>query len=357
MLALALILQAEVRRHFFMVVCPQVHAVSPPLTQLIQGHFEQALSQSLVWTLLCFVLAAAGMAVMVSRVMTRRIVIMQKHAARIAQGEWGAAMPVAGRDELSSLANTLNYLSEQLARQEQLRKHLMQDIAHELRTPLATLRAHLQAFYDGLWEPNRERLQSCLEEIERFEALVAAVETLYEADTMSEVPSRSGAQTDLRQAAQSVVQLFEPRCAAAGLNLAFVAEDTPVWVQMEAKHVAQVLWNLLDNAVKYTPRGGSISVSVGHRNGRPFLAVKDTGIGIPESELENIFERFYRVDKSRDRKTGGSGLGLAIVKRLVDSSHGVIQVESQVGVGSNFTIHWPAPFSSASSDPRGSAVE
>jgi signal transduction histidine kinase len=338
LISLAFILQSEIHRHFLMVVGPEVNSVSPPLAQQIQTHFEQAFTQSLLWTLFVFVIATAGMAILVSRAMTRRILVMQNQAVRIAHGDWGATIPVKGRDELSSLAKTLNYLSKQLEKQERLRKNLMQDIAHELRTPLATLRSHMQAFYDGLWEPNRERLQSCLEEIERFEALVSSVETLYEADTTTQASTE---QTDLRQVAQSVIQHFEPRCAQSGLELHFVVGSLPVWVQADSKHVSQILWNLLDNAAKYTSRGGSISVSVGlEEDGLAFLRVQDTGIGIPEGEIENIFERFYRVDRSRNRKSGGSGLGLAIVKQLVTATGGTIQVHSEPGKGSVFTVYW-----------------
>lgn len=341
LVALAFILQAEVHRHFLSVVCPEINSVSPSLTQQIQAHFEQALTQSLLWTVLVFVVATAGVAVLVSRAITQRISVMQTQAMEIAHGKWGTTIPVEGHDELSSLANTLNYLSQELDKQEQLRKDLMQDIAHELRTPLTTLRSHIQAFYDGLWEPNRERLQSCLEEIERFQALVSSAETLYEADTAPATPTSDVPQTELSEIAKSTVQLFEPRCTEAGITLELRWSGAPVWASVEEQHVSQILRNLLDNAVKYTAHGGNIIVTVGIQEGKPYLSVEDTGIGIPETEIDNIFERFYRVDKSRDRRTGGSGLGLAIVKRLTQLSQGSIHVESRVGEGSTFTVTWP----------------
>ncbi|WP_206886416.1 MULTISPECIES: sensor histidine kinase [Alicyclobacillus] len=341
LVALAFILQAEVHRHFLSVVCPEINSVSPLLTQQIQGHFEQALTQSLLWTVLVFVAATAGVAVLVSRAITGRILVMQKQALEIAHGKWGTTIPVEGHDELSSLASTLNFLSQQLQRQEELRKNLMQDLAHELRTPLTTLRSHIQAFYDGLWEPNRERLYSCLEEIQRFEALVTSVERLYEADVAAHTAQPDFPSADLNQIAQSTIHLFEPRCAEAGIRLELRTPDAPVRVPAQAQHVSQILWNLLDNAVKFTPHGGNIAVEVGRQDGKPFLSVKDSGVGIPAAEIDNIFERFYRVDKSRDRKTGGSGLGLAIVKRLVELSGGFVQVESRVGQGSTFTVVWP----------------
>ncbi|MCL6518075.1 HAMP domain-containing sensor histidine kinase [Alicyclobacillus sp.] len=341
LVALALILQAEVRRHFLSVVCPEINSVSPSLTQQIQIHFEQALAQSLMWTVLVFVVATAGAAVLVSRAITRRILGMRTQALEIAHGKWGTTVPVEGRDELSSLATTLNFLSQQLQKQEELRKNLMQDLAHELRTPLTTLRSHIQAFYDGLWEPTRERLYSCLEEIERFETLVASVETLYEADAAVETAQPDSPSTDLNHVAESTIHLFEPRCAQAGIRLELRTPDAPVRTVAQAQHVSQILSNLLDNAVKFTPQGGLIVVEIGREGGKPFLSVRDSGVGIPESEIDNIFERFYRVDKSRDRKTGGSGLGLAIVKRLVERSGGSVRVESRVGHGSKFTVIWP----------------
>lgn len=337
LILLALILQYEVHYHFRMFVYPWVNRVSPSLTQQIQTHFERALTQSLLWTLLIFVAVAAILASLISRAMTRRIVAMQNQAERIAHGDWSAVLSVHGRDELASLANTLNYLSTQLSKQEGLRKNLMQDIAHELRTPLTTLRSQIQAFYDGLWDPNQEHFQSCLEEIERFHALVSSVEALYEADVISE-PSTE--RTDLGQAVQSVTQQFEPRCKEIGLELSYSHEAAPIWVVADPIQISQIAWNLLDNAVKFTPSGGSISVAVGDDDG-PFLLVKDSGIGIPEGELENIFERFYRVDKSRNRRTGGSGLGLAIVKRLATFSGGTVNVHSMPHEGATFIVRWP----------------
>jgi two-component system, OmpR family, sensor histidine kinase BaeS len=333
----ALILQYEVHRHFLMVVYPPVNKIFPSVTQQIQTHFEQALTQSFLWTLLIFVAATALITTFISEAMTRRILAMQNQAERIAHGDWEASLPIEGRDELSSLAKTLNYLSEQLAKQERLRKNLMQDIAHELRTPLTTLRSHIQAFYDGLWEPNQERLQSCIEEIERFQTLISSVESLYEADSTAQFVKE---RIDVRQVVQSVVQLFEPRCKQAGLDLFYNNSASPVWVDAVSDHVSQITWNLLDNAVKFTPSGGSISVTVGYDGGKSYLQVKDTGVGIPEEELENIFERFYRVDKSRDRRTGGSGLGLAIVKRLVTITGGTVNVNSRQGEGASFTVCW-----------------
>lgn len=233
---LALILQYEVHYHFRMFVYPWVNRVSPSLTQQIQTHFERALTQSLLWTLLIFVAVTAILASFISRAMTHRILAMQNQAERIAHGDWSATLSVRGSDELASLADTLDYLSKQLSKQEGLRKSLMQDIAHELRTPLTTLRSQIQALFDGLWEPNQEHFQSCLEEIERFQMLVSSVETLYEADATSEPVTE---RTDLCQTVQSVAQQFEPRCREIGLELSFTQEPAPVWVMADPIQICQ----------------------------------------------------------------------------------------------------------------------
>lgn len=337
LILLTVILQFEVSRHFGLLVCQPVDSISPVMSQSIQFHFDQALKQSLVWTLISFVLVTMLIAALMSKLFTKRIMQMQELANQIAHGEWDVTVPVQGKDELSSLAKTMNYLGEQLGKQENLRKILMQDIAHELRTPLTTLKSHIEAFLDGVWEPSRERLQSCLEEIERFQALVTGVETLYEADMVASKPAE---EVDLNDITTTITRLFEPRCGNGELQLRVSTADNPISVDANHDYVYQIIWNLMDNAVKYTPAGGAIDVITRQNSQGRFLMVKDTGIGIPKAELENIFERFYRVEKSRDRRTGGTGLGLAIVKRLASLSGAIIEVDSMVNKGTTFTVRW-----------------
>jgi len=336
LLLLAFVLRLEMH-HCFGLACEEVTALPQSISRALQNHFDDALTQSLIWTLPAFILFTGLIITLVSRAFTRRILLMKDHAVNIARGNWNEPVSIKGEDELSSLAETLNYLSEELTKQEALRKNLMQDVAHELRTPLMTLKSHIEAFIDGVWEPSQDRLQSCVEEVERFESLVKSVETLYEADHFS-LPASEPA--DLREITGQVVQLFESRCKNTGIGLSFQAPTSPVPIMIHPHYLSQIVWNLVDNAVKYTPTGGTVRVIVGSSDSRSSIQVVDTGIGIPEHELQNIFERFYRVDKSRDRTRGGNGLGLAIVKQLVEMSSGSVSVNSNPQSGTTFNVDW-----------------
>lgn len=336
-LLLSFVMQLEMHQCFGLA-CEEVTALPPSVSQALQERFDEALTQSLIWTLPVFILFFGLIVTVISRTFTQRILWMRQQTASIARGKLDTVVPIKGKDELSSLAETLNYLSKELAKQEALRKDLVQDVAHELRTPLMTLKSHIEAFIDGVWEPSPDRLRSCIEEVERFESLVKSVETLYEADHIPIIPSEP---VDLREITQQVVQMYAPRCNNAGIELLFDSPEKPILVTIQPPDLSQITWNLVDNAVKYTPMGGSVHVSVGFLKNQAYLQVTDTGIGIPEHEIDNIFERFYRVDKSRDRNRGGSGLGLAIVKQLVERSYGKIKVDSKLHEGTTFTVEWP----------------
>ena len=245
-----------------------------------------------------------------------------------------AVRHVRAARELTQLADSLNHLSEELQKQESLRRNLTADVAHELRTPLETLKSHLEALGDGVWEPTKERFDSCSEEVDRLIQLVASLQTLTQAESES---------LDLRMepakllvVAQSVVSLVEPYYESKGVHLRLEGNDQ-VEVMLDRDKWKQVLLNLLDNALKYTEQGGTVTVSVGPG---AVVQVADTGAGIREEDLPFVFERFYRAEKSRNRATGGAGIGLAIVKKFVTAHGGTITAESEFGKGTTFTIRF-----------------
>jgi signal transduction histidine kinase len=243
--------------------------------------------------------------------------------------------------ELDGIAAAVNDLSRALGEQEAMRRRLTADMAHELRTPLATLQSHLEALLDGVWAPDAARLTVLHEEILRINRMVAELEQLarYEGDGLSLTKSS----TDIGALVRAIVSNHEPQFREKGVTLRFLAgeaEAVPA-VPVDPDKISQAVINLLSNALKFTEAGGRVDVRVEPRDGSVEIGVTDTGIGIGEDELPRVFERFYRVDSSRSRATGGAGIGLSIAKAIVDAHGGTISAVSEPGKGSDFRITLP----------------
>ncbi|MGE5591303.1 MAG: ATP-binding protein [Bacillota bacterium] len=323
---------------------------------LFSAHDLQFRSTVNQWLAVAVVLVS-GVSLLFSLVMaqnlTRPMVKLNRMAQLMRAGNWHLRVEPAGATEVAELAASLNALAETVERQEKLRRRLTSDVAHELRTPLANVRSHLQAMVDGVWDTTQPRLQACLDEVLRLVGLVGNLERLTEAEAASLRLTLEP--VSLAEVASHTVEFFAALARERGIALSWrnAAEDQGVEdagaghapaVQADRNHLQQVLANLVSNALKFTPSGGTVTVSVlrsdpQRREGG--LAVSDTGPGIPEDEIPLIFERFYRGDRSRTRATGGTGLGLAIVQAFVRAMHGRMEVESQVGKGSTFTVWIP----------------
>ncbi|HHW07533.1 MAG TPA: HAMP domain-containing protein, partial [Clostridia bacterium] len=239
--------------------------------------------------------------------------------------------------EIAQLTETINHLAETLEKQERLRKQLTADVAHELRTPLATLQSHMEAMIDGIWQPDPERLKSCHEEIVRISRLVGDLEKLAKYEGENLVLTKTT--FDVAELARHLLQNFETEFAEKGIALRFTGEKEVI--NADKDKISQVIVNLLSNALKYTPPGGTVEVSVQGDAQRAEIRVKDSGAGIAPEDLPYIFERFYRADKSRNRLTGGAGIGLTITKAIVDAHNGTIQVHSRVNEGTEFLVSLP----------------
>lgn len=260
-------------------------------------HFEQSLIRSILWTTLFAIGLAVTVSIYVAKRITTPLVEMRKVAEQIVRGNLTSRVTYRGDDELTDLGRALNHLTEQLQKQEELRKNLTADVAHELRTPLATLKSHMEAFKDGVWEPTPERIQSCYEEIERLTHLVSDVEQLTRLESPGFSLQRSW--EDLADIARQAVYSQQAAYVQKGVALE-VKGASSVWVNLDRKRVTQIIVNLLSNALKYTPAGGSVTVTVEEGPGHACLKVSDTGIGMDPSEIPRVFERFYRTDKSRN---------------------------------------------------------
>ncbi|MEL7603254.1 MAG: HAMP domain-containing sensor histidine kinase [Bacillota bacterium] len=299
--------------------------------------FQSALNSVLLsigaFALVCSVAAGFLLARMISRPIAKTAAI----AKEIAQGNYEIRFEGAIKTlELNELVLAINSLAGALSEQERLRKRLTADVAHELRTPLATVGAYIEAMLEGIWEPTPQRLTSCHEEILRLNTLVEDLSCLTRLE--SELPILTKEPVDLLELAKSVCAAQEIEWSKKKLELR--VEGQPSMVEADADRMRQVVTNLLSNAIKYTPEHGHIRVTVTDTPQAGILQVRDDGIGIPQNELELIFERFYRTDQSRARKTGGAGIGLAIVKSIVTAHGGTVRAESGK-TGSVFTLTLP----------------
>lgn len=242
--------------------------------------------------------------------------------------------------EVKELAISFNKLAEGLAKEEMLRKQFTGDLAHELRTPLATLRSQIEAFQDGVWEPTPQRLQQCHEELMRLVRFVNEMNKLLAAENpqirLEKVNLEAGS------IITALWEMFLPLCKQKGVELILREPLQEEWFKADKDRLVQILTNVLNNALKYTLEGKSVTLSVlSERDDYVGFMIEDEGPGINEDDIPHIFERFYRGDKSRDRKTGGVGIGLSIVKALMDAHNGVIKVKSKLNKGTSMILWFP----------------
>ncbi|RAV18772.1 sensor histidine kinase [Paenibacillus contaminans] len=306
----------------------------------LNKHLEQALLQSIGWTMLGAVILAVAISLYMAKRLSSPLSEMKRAAERMTLGMLDARTAVDGTDEIAELGRTLNHLAAQLQRQEQLRVTMTQDIAHELRTPLAILKSHLQALHERIWEPTPERIRACYEESERLASLVADLEQL----TLMDSPQfRLHREPEpLTPILHQSVELVTAAFLQKGVALEYEPLDSDMRLLIDRDRFIQIIVNLLSNALKFTPAGGTVYLSSTVQNGDIVIAVRDTGPGVPEDALPYVFERFYRADKSRSRNFtdgGGGGIGLTIVKKLVEAHEGTVTAES--GPGTTVCIRLP----------------
>ena len=274
-----------------------------------------------------------------TRQFTKPIRALKKGAARIASGDLAYRAEVKSRDEFGELARSFNSMAASLNSSEQSRRRLFADIAHELRTPLSVIEGTVDAMLDGVYEPNPDNLASIKEETGVLTRLVAELRDL----TLAESGKLRVAVEPTNLAEMVQRRVSQAEVIARGKSIALkteIAENLPR-VEVDGRRIEQVVANLLDNALNHTPSGGTVTIAVLHDKDDILVSVSDTGEGIPAEHLSYVFERFYKVDNARSRKTGGAGLGLAIAKQMVELHGGRIWVESEVGKGSKFSFTLP----------------
>ena len=246
----------------------------------------------------------------------------------IASGDLAVRVPAAPDPELQRLADSFNQMAATLERVEQLRRALVEDVAHELRTPLTSLQGYLEAMADGVVEPTPEMLRTVHEEIVRLTRLVEELDRLARGDGEVE---RALGEVDLSAVVQRSVAIYSPELASRRIDVRVEdAKDLPM-LRAEPDAIGQVVTNLLQNAVRYTDDGGEVVVSLRADDGWVRCTIENSGAAIPPDELPYIWERLYRVDRSRARASGGAGIGLAIVRQIVQAHGGEVGASSADG--------------------------
>ncbi|MFL1673271.1 HAMP domain-containing sensor histidine kinase [Paenibacillus dendritiformis] len=297
------------------------------------------LFNSLLWGALLIVIVGVSLfSVLMANSLSRPLLRIKQIATRMRTGDLSSRVALANpATEIDEVGLALNHLADALEQQDKLRKNLTADIAHELRTPLATIQSHIEAFQDGVWQATPDKLEVCHEQVIRLVKLIHDLEKLTAVENpMLQLQKNEVCLNEvIRDSVNTVTGQFEDKHISIEIQ-----QDQDVFLTGDYGRLVQVFVNLLNNAYKYTNEG-SIRVVISEEPSYAKVTITDTGTGIAQEELPFIFERFYRGEKSRNRKTGGAGIGLAIVKAIVEAHGGIIEVTSAVGQGSEFSVRLP----------------
>lgn len=307
----------------------------------LEAEFLRRVTASTVLGAVLAALLGAALASTFSRQISAPLAELARAARRIARRDFSVKVEPEPEGEIGDVARAFNFMQDSLKASEDARHKLMADIAHELRTPLAVLRGNLESLQEGVAEPTPEMFVSLHDEVIRLSRIVQDLLNLGQMESggfpLHLVPTR------VSEVVARVAAVFGPEAESRRIRLETVAEPDLPPVQADPDRIAQVLVNLLANAMRHTPDGGLIAVSVRRQEGGGIaVSVRDTGPGIAEKDLPHVFDRFYRTDEARDRSAGGAGLGLAIAKGIVEAHGGRIWVDSTLGQGATFTFTLPA---------------
>jgi len=286
-------------------------------------------------------LGALVLALILSQVVTKPITDLSRIMGKMGKGDLSVRAPIRGSGEMKELAEAYNTMAAQLESIDKTRNQFVSNASHELKTPLATMKIMLETIMyqpDMPRELQREFMEDMNHEIDRLTGIITDLLTLTQTDAKAKELKKEP--VDLSGLTEEIIRLLSPAAKKRGQSLTGEVEKG-LTMRGDRNRLHQVLYNLTDNAMKYTPDGGAIHVSL-HLDGEELVwRVRDNGVGIPEEDQDHVFERFYRVDKARSRETGGTGLGLSIVRQLVTLHGGTVTVKSRMGEGSEFIVRLP----------------
>ncbi len=315
--------------------------VPPAVMQHLDDAFGQALWLSLAVGIAAATVTAATVSWIVSMRIVRPVRDLASAARGVSRGNYSARVDVGGSDEVTVLGRAFNEMAASLSSAEERRRQLLSDVAHELRTPLATIDAYLEGLADGVVEPGADTWRLLRHETSRLGRLT---------EDVTKVSLAEERQLDLRLRRVAARKLLDvaaraaaPAFAAKGVKLEIEPGDGTANVEVDVDRLGEVLANLLANALRHTPTGGTVTLAARRDGGDVLLSVADTGEGLAPDDLDRVFERFYRVDRARSREDGGSGIGLAIARALVEAHGGRLGAESGgPGLGARFVCRLPS---------------
>jgi len=330
--------QSGIQGHMNASASPMTVGMGP-----LEETFLASVHDSLIWVGLAILAVGLVASYALARSITIPLRNLSQAAEQIAQGNFEQTVPIETKDEVGHLAAIFNRMAEVLVTNTKLRRQLLANIAHELRTPLAVIQGHLEGMIDGVIEPSKEQLSSLHEEAIRLNRLIKELRDLSLAEVRQLALEKGPA--DINQLISRVVTMLRPMADEKNIQIGcFLAKDIPN-VIVDNDRMNQVFYNILVNAIRYSPVQSAVQVTTSleeRENGQWLtVSIKDNGPGIAAEDVPYVFDHFYRGDKSRDRKGGGSGLGLAIVKQLVEIHGGQVAVNSEVGNGSIFEVLLP----------------
>ncbi len=314
--------------------------VDEHLVDNLRTSFTQALLEILAYSVATATAAALILAILLSKKVVTPIQAMSAASRRIADGQFHMRVNESGNDELADLAHSFNQMAQDLESTEKRRLRLIGDAAHELRTPLTGIISIIEAVSDGILPTNPETFNDVLNETNRMKRLINDLEELSRlSGDHVEVKTK---RFNLNTLIEDIIRRIYPQFEGKNIELQYKTESLDNSITSDSNRLAQIIHNLLSNALRYTPDGGRVSVHLVRDEKNFNIIVKDTGIGIPKDELNRIFERFYRVDASRSRSSGGSGIGLAVSLTLAHLLSGDITAASSgPGQGSTFSLKVP----------------
>jgi len=301
--------------------------------------FLDRINQTLIFSAIGALFIALFLGIFLARTLTRPLRELTAATRSVTEGDLGLTVPVRSKDELGELTTSFNRMSEELDRSTSIRRQMTADIAHELRTPISIILGHADAVHDQVLPPTQETFDIVRDEASRLERLVEDLRTLSMADAGELTLTRRLVSPNTLLA--EAVAAYHPLALERGIKVhSDVAANLPV-VNVDPDRMAQVLGNLVSNALRYTLKGGSVTFSASLLEHEVELRIQDTGPGIGTEDIQHVFDRFYRADKSRQRDSGGSGLGLAIAKSIVENHGGRIRAESSDHAGTTLCITLP----------------